>query len=153
MTTYIKYFITILTISLLIIGCVSSRSGNVYSRDQARQAQTVKYGTIESIRTIEIEGTRSGVGAVAGGAAGGALGSAVGKGSGRTIATVVGAIAGGIAGHTTEEKLTEKQGIEIMVKLDTGDLVSVVQEADVDFKTGDRVRVLTGSDGTTRVAY
>jgi len=153
MTTYIKYFITMLMISLLIIGCVSSRSGNVYSRDQARQAQTVKYGTIESIRTVEIEGTRSGVGAVAGGAAGGALGSAVGKGSGRTIATVVGAIAGGIAGHTTEEKLTEKQGIEILVKLDTGDLVSVVQEADVDFKIGDRVRVLTGSDGTTRVAY
>lgn len=153
MSKYTTCLIAILLISIFFTGCVSSRSGNVYSRDQAMKSHSVKYGTIESIRTVEIEGTRSGIGAMAGGAAGGAVGSTIGNGSGRTVATVLGAIAGGIAGHTAEEGLTDKEGLEIMVKLDDGDLTSVVQEADVNFQKGDRVRVLTGPDGTVRVVY
>ncbi|RLC20247.1 MAG: hypothetical protein DRH56_10490, partial [Deltaproteobacteria bacterium] len=100
----------------------------------------------------KIEGTKSVVGPAAGAAAGGALGSTIGHGSGRTVATVLGAIAGGVAGAAVEEGVTQKDGLEITVKLDNGDAVVVVQEADVPFAVGDRVRVLTGSDGTTRVS-
>jgi outer membrane lipoprotein SlyB len=138
---------------LLIItsGCASSRSGEVYSRDQARKTQTVRMGTVEVVRPVQIEGTKSFVGPAAGAAAGGAVGSTIGRGSGKTVATVLGAIAGGVAGGAAEEHITKKDGLEITVKLDNGDVIVVVQEADVQFAVGERVRVLRGNDGTTRV--
>jgi outer membrane lipoprotein SlyB len=137
---------------LIALGCVSSRSSEVYSRDQARKAQTVQLGTVEMVKPVQIEGTKSIVGPAAGAAAGGVLGSTIGGGSGRTVATVLGAIAGGAAGAAVEEGITKKNGLEITVKLDRGEVISVVQEADVPFAVGDRVRVLEADDGTTRVS-
>ena len=138
--------------SLVAAGCASSRSGEVYSRDQARKAQTVQMGTVQSVKAVKIEGTKSPVGAIAGGAVGGALGQTIGSGTGRTVATVLGAVGGAVGGSLAEEELTKKDGLEITVKLDDGKVISVVQEADVYFQVGERVRIQTGSDGTTRVS-
>ena len=139
-------------IAVYLTGCVSSRSGRVYSRDHARQAQTVENGTIESVREVVIEGTKTPIGTAAGGVAGGGLGSTVGGGSGRTVATVIGAIAGAAAGTMAEEGITRKPGLEIIVKKDNGQTIVVVQEADVEIFAGDRVRIITAADGTTRVS-
>ncbi|OQY52449.1 MAG: hypothetical protein B6230_02725 [Desulfobacteraceae bacterium 4572_89] len=138
--------------ALLINGCVSSRSGEVYSRDHARQVQTVVAGTVESVKEVTIEGTKTPVGTVVGGVAGGALGTTVGSGSGKTIATVIGALAGAAAGTVAEEGLTRKPGLEIVVKQDNGPTIVVVQEADQLFAPGDRVRIIKANDGTTRVS-
>jgi len=144
---------TLITILLLIlVGCASSRSGEVYSRDEARRAQTVQMGTVESVKSVQIEGTKTPAGPVAGAVVGGVAGSTIGRGSGRALATVLGAVAGGVAGSVVEEKATQKPGLEITVRLDGGRIISVVQEADVPFAAGDRVRVLTSADGTTRVS-
>lgn len=35
--------------------------------------------------------------------------------------------------------------------MDNGEIISVVQEADADYRVGDRVRLLRASDGTSRV--
>ncbi|MBN2060483.1 MAG: glycine zipper 2TM domain-containing protein [Deltaproteobacteria bacterium] len=147
----IRSGLTFLFLCIFITGCASSRSGQVYSRDQARQVHTIQYGTVEAIEPVTIEGTKSGLGTAAGGVAGGVLGSTIGKGSGRTIATVLGAIAGGAAGTAMEEEGTKKDGIEITVRLDAGEAMAVVQEADEVFSIGDRVRVLTDRSGTVRV--
>jgi outer membrane lipoprotein SlyB len=133
-------------------GCASSRSGEVYSRDQARRVQTVQLGTVESVKPVKIEGTKSGLGTVGGGVAGGVAGSTIGSGAGSTLAALGGAIVGAVAGTAGEEAVTRKNGLEITVKLDSGPTLVVVQEADVAYAPGDRVRVLTGSDGVTRVA-
>ncbi len=138
--------------AVLLAGCVSSRSSEVYSRDQARRAQTVELGTVEAVKPIQIEGTKSGIGAIGGGIAGGVAGSTVGGGDGKRLATLGGALAGAAAGAMGEERLTRKEGLEIIVKLDNGTTMSVVQEADVPLYPGDRVRVITGGDGTTRVS-
>ena len=149
-----KAFI-ILFMALIVVyltGCASSRSGQVYSRDHARQAQTVENGTIESVKEVQIEGTKTPIGSAAGGIAGGVIGSTVGGGSGKKIATVVGALAGAAAGALAEEGITRKPGLEIVVNKDSGQTIVVVQEADVIFAAGDRVRIITASDGTTRVS-
>ncbi|HWT27941.1 MAG TPA: hypothetical protein VN084_00405, partial [Methylophilaceae bacterium] len=73
-------------------------------------------------------------------------------GAGQAIATVVGAIVGGIAGAAAEEGITRKDGIEITVKLDSGPLVAIVQEADEVFQPGEKVRLIE-SGGTTRVSH
>jgi len=144
--------ITALAATLMLGGCTTeSRSGNVYSRDQARTGHALIYGTIQRVELVTIEGTQTGAGTLAGGAMGGALGSAVGSGAGRTIATVGGAIAGGLAGAATEKGLTTVQGVELEVRQDNGQVLVVVQENDAVYKVGDRVRILRDDQGTTRV--
>lgn len=140
-------------LAVLLSGCVGSKAGDVYSRDQARTEQSVRMGTIEAARGVQIEGTKSGIGAVAGGVTGGIAASTIGHGTGSAVAAAVGAIAGGLAGAAAEEGLTKSSGLELVVKLDNGQTIAVVQAADTNttFQPGDRVRVLSGQ-GITRVS-
>jgi outer membrane lipoprotein SlyB len=138
--------------TLALSGCAPSLSGSVYSRDQARTEQSVRIGTVESVRQVQIEGTRSGVGATAGAVIGGIAGSGVGSGRGSQVGAVVGAVAGGVAGQAGEQMATGKAGLEITVRLDSGQLIAVVQDSDEAFRPGERVRVLRGG-GTTRVTH
>ncbi|HLD09159.1 MAG TPA: glycine zipper 2TM domain-containing protein [Methylophilaceae bacterium] len=144
--------IALVALTTLLAACASSSSGSAYSRDEARKTQTVKTGVVESVRAVKIEGTKTPVGPATGAVVGGVAGSTVGHGKGRTIATVVGAVAGGLAGAAIEEGVTRKDGIEITVKLDSGGLVAVVQEADEQFRPGEKVRILE-SGGTSRVSH
>jgi len=143
--------IFLITSTGLLTSCASSRSGQVYSRDQARQEMRVNYGTVREVRSVQIEGTQSGVGAVGGGVTGGVLGSMVGGGRGQVLGAVVGALGGAAVGAMAEEGVTRKNGLEITVELDTGEIVTVVQEADIQFYSGERVRLLRANDGSSRV--
>lgn len=138
--------------SSLLAACATSNSGSVYSRDEARKVQTVKTGVVESVRSVKLEGTKSPVGTVAGGAIGGIAGSSIGNGKGSAIGAVIGAVAGGLAGSALEEVATRKDAYEITVKLDGGGMVAIVQEADVAFNAGDRVRIVENG-GVSRVTH
>jgi outer membrane lipoprotein SlyB len=144
--------ITLLAVSLILDGCASSMSSSAYTRGQARKESTVKNGTVESVRPVTIEGTKTPVGSVAGGAVGGVAGSTVGSGKGSVIAAILGSVAGGVAGAATEEVVTRQQGLEIIVKLDSGNTVAVTQKADEEFKPGERVHVISGA-GASRVTH
>jgi outer membrane lipoprotein SlyB len=135
-------------------GCASSLSGDSYSREDARVPQVVRMGTIEALRPVKIEGTKTPVGAAAGAAVGGIAGSSVGGGKGSYVAAVIGAVAGGLLGAASEEGLTRTQGVEITVKEDGGPTRAYVQAVDAGevFKVGDRVRI-TNVNGNTRVAH
>ena len=139
--------------TLVITACASSNSGNVYKRDDARKVQTVKTGVVESVRTVRLEGTKTPIGTLAGGAIGGIAGGSVGSG-GRTstVTAIIGALVGGLAGAFSEEAITRKDGVEITVKLDGGGLVAIVQEADEQFKPGEKVRIVENSD-ISRVSH
>ena len=140
-----------LTVALLG-GCAGSQSGSAYSRTQTRGEMHVRMGIVESVRPVLIEGTQSGVGAVAGGVVGGVAGSNVGQGRGSTVGSVLGAVLGGVAGQAIEERASKKDGLEITIKLDSGQIIAVTQEADEQFHAGEKVRVLSGS-GVTRVSH
>lgn len=135
----------------ILAGCVSSKSADVYSRDEGLREQQVRRGTVESVRPVRIEGTRSGVGAVAGGAVGGIAGSTVGTGKTSNVAAVLGAVGGGVAGQVLEEGATRKSGVEITVRLDNGEMRAIVQEEGERFVAGQKVRLLT-HNGVTRVS-
>jgi outer membrane lipoprotein SlyB len=152
MTPRVFKWIVVAVIAGVLGACASSTSGNVYSRDEARKAQTDKTGVVESVRSVKLEGTKSPVGTIAGGAIGGIAGSSVGGGRGSAIAAVIGAVAGGLAGSAAEEVATRKNAYEITVKLDGGGLVAIVQEADEQFNAGDRVRIVENG-GTSRVSH
>ena len=145
-------FAAISLAAVMLAGCAGSQSGSAYSRTQTRGEMNVRMGVIESVRSVTIEGTQSGVGAVAGGVVGGVAGSNVGQGKGATVGSVLGAVLGGVAGQAIEERTSKKDGLEITIKLDSGHIIAVTQEADEQFRAGERVRVLSGS-GVTRVSH
>lgn len=138
---------------LVLNGCASSMSGGAYERRQARTAQNVEMGVVDHVRVVQIEGTKSGVGAAAGVATGGVAGRQSGNSAvGKAVGGVAGAVVGGIAGAAIEEGVTRQKGYEITVRLDGGRLIAVTQAADEEFKVGDRVRILSGQ-GVTRVSH
>jgi len=88
------------------------------------------------------------LGTAAGAVIGGLAGNELGHGSGRAVTTILGAIGGGLAGNAIERNATAQSGTEIVVRLDSGASIAVVQGASEQFETGQRVRVLTGRGGS-----
>lgn len=143
----------VLPLALASTGCVSSKAGDVYSRDEARRVMSYKEGTLIGIKKVRLEGTKSGVGIGTGAVVGGVAGSTVGQGKGAIVGAVLGAVAGGIAGSAAEEGITREDALELTVKLDNGENLIIVQGmGDDKFKEGERVRVVN-SAGTMRVTH
>lgn len=143
--------VCMLALAMLSAGC-TNYSGNTYSGNQVRSAQTVQYGTVVSVQPVTLEEDRPAVlGTVGGGVVGGVLGNMVGGGRGKTLATIAGAALGAAGGYAGEKALTKQNGLEITVELENGQQLSIVQAADQQFSPGERVRVLRGSDGSARV--
>ena len=144
--------------SLAISGCAyNSSSADVYTASQAQREETVRMATVESVRGVKISsnnGQPTGLGAIGGGALGGvAAGSAIGGGNGSIIAGIIGGLAGAVAGNAVENSVSTKNGLEITVRLDNGDLRAITQTSNGEvFQAGERVRLLS-SGGVTRVTH
>jgi outer membrane lipoprotein SlyB len=144
----------IVFLACLLSACASSMSGSVYKRGEARSKASVEYGIVEAARPVRIEGTKSHVGESAGavlGGVGGVYGAKNSSGYAQAAAGAAGAVVGGLAGAATEEVFTRSQGYEIVIRLDSGRPIAVVQAGDETFKPGDRVLVITGDE--TRVTH
>jgi len=136
----------------LLAGCASST--NMYSRNDAGRPWTVQEATVVQVTEATIEGRDQGqIGTIGGGFIGHSVGHSIGHGAGSSIGGAVGAVAGAIAGQMMEKKATEKRAWEILVELEGGaETLAVVQPADQDFSTGEKVRLYTRSDGSARVS-
>ena len=145
----------ILVASLAVLGgcAVTPNSANVYSSRQTQGEQSVRMGVVESVREVSIDKGSSGVGQLAGGAVGAvAAGSSIGRGNGAIVAGILGAVAGGLVGQNVEANMVNRRGLEITVKLDSGSLTAITQDADEIFRVGERVRLLS-SGRTARVTH
>lgn len=142
----------VLGLAVVLAGCANpTASSRVYTFDQAQRAQTVTLGYVIGVRPVTIQAAQtSGLGVIAGGALGAVAGNAVGGGSGRRITTVGGAVGGAMAGNAIENASARRQGLEITVRLDSGDVRVITQEADVPISTGQRVQIVT-QGGISRV--
>lgn len=148
-----KKMIILVAIVALSACAMTPTSGNVYRARQTQNEQTVRMGVVDSVREVLIDKGQTGVGTMSGAALGGiAAGSSVGKGNGAIAAGIVGAVVGGIIGQNIEANVNTKKGLEITVRLDSGDLKAITQDADEVFRPGDRVRLLSGQ-GVTRVTH
>ena len=138
-----------LVLAAFVAGCATPpQSGSVYRASQTQNEQVVRMGTVESVRNVVIANPESGVGTMGGAALGGLAGSQVGSGNGSAAVGIVGAIAGGLIGNRIEAHANNRPGFEITVKLDSGELRAVTQEADELFKPGERVRLLSNGYNT-----
>ena len=140
-------------VSTALLGCAQpGLGGSNYSRSQVRGEQSVRLGTVETVRDVQIDAPREGGGTLIGAALGGIGGSTVGGGNKANAAgAIAGAVLGGIVGQAVEKSNGERKGVEVTVRLEGGKLVAITQEKDEEFRVGDRVRILSGQ-GATRVS-
>jgi len=131
----------------------SKQTGTSYSRSEVRSPQNVELGKVIDVTIVQIEGTKSGAGEVLGGALGGVAGKSTGSGTKGDIAAVAVGAVGALIGSRVEEAGTKTAGREYTIRLEDGELLSVVQafdkKADV-IVAGDTVKLLT-QGGTFRV--
>jgi outer membrane lipoprotein SlyB len=141
--------VTILAIPLALLlplgGC--AESPNSVSRSEANTVQSVYFGTITRLDAVNISG-QTRLGAITGAIIGGATGAIAGSSPGATVGgAAAGAAVGGAAGASER-----RNGVEFTIRLDNGDVVSVIQQGNVnEWRVGDRVRI-TGSAGNARVS-
>ena len=138
---------------LSLTGCTPKVGGSDYTSTSAQQVYAVEFGYVHSARTVLINdsNTNTAIGAVGGGVIGGIIGNMFGRGHGNTLATMGGAMLGAAMGGAAGQGVGNQQGVEVTVTLDSGKTIVVVQGADMQFYTGQRVRVTTGA-GSTRVS-
>ena len=134
----LKQFLLIVSMGLLVLltGCASmggSQPGEV----------EIRSGVIEQIQNVQIKSNHHrGVGAVVGGIAGLGLGSLIGGGHGRDVAMVLGAVGGAVAGNEIQKKHDAPQpGQQIIVRTNSGVLVSVTQPVDPGLRIGEQVYI------------
>jgi outer membrane lipoprotein SlyB len=132
-----------IALAVVVAGCATPpESANVYPTYQALGEQSVRLGTVESVRNVILASPPSG----------GLAGSAIGGGRGAAATTILGAIGGGLLGQHVEASASNRPGFEITVLLDNGELRAVTQPADELFRPGERVRLLSNGY-TTRVTH
>lgn len=139
-------------IGFTLAGCVSSSglSGDVYSASEAKQVQSVTYGTIVHTRAVQIQSgdDSNAIGAIGGAVLGGFLGNTIGGGTGRSLATAAGAVAGGVAGQGVQGAMNKTQGVELEIRKDDGNTIMVVQkQGSTPFSVGQRVAIAGSGSG------
>lgn len=140
---------------LLLNGCASDISPDSYADSHVGEASSTYQGTIVSVRPVKVTGgdqlSDNFLGAALGAAAGGLAGSTMGGGKGNLAMTGLGAVAGGTAGAFAEKKLKEQKGLEYVVQLTNGSMMTVVQGPKDVYAIGQKVFVIVGRKGRSRI--
>ncbi|WP_410015029.1 outer membrane lipoprotein SlyB [Sodalis sp. C49] len=149
-----KRLLVVTLAGLTLAGCASnnSLSGDVYSANEAKQVQSVTYGTLVGVRPVQIQGGEDSnvIGAIGGAVLGGFLGNTLGGGTGRNLATAAGAVAGGVAGQGVTSAASRSQGVELEVRKDDGNTIMVVQkQGNTRFSVGQRVAIASNGRNVT----
>ncbi|MGK2946851.1 MAG: glycine zipper 2TM domain-containing protein [Candidatus Malihini olakiniferum] len=149
-----KRFLVITLAGITLMGCanISSLSGDVYRASEAKQVRTVAYGTIVSLRPVQIQSDdeNSIVGTIGGAVLGGFLGNTIGGGAGRSLAAASGALAGGVAGQSAQGVMNRNQGVELEIRCDDSTTIMVVQyQGNTRFSVGQRVAMSSNGQNVT----
>lgn len=131
---------------ILTSGCSTNHySGSEYRAGQVMQGMSVYVGKVVSTRKVKINGLNTGMGLVGGAALAATAGSLVGGGTGRLVSQVLFGLAGAVIGATAEGKMSEYNGVEIVVLLGNNKMIAVTQVDDAPINKGDLVNVLVSS--------
>ncbi|MBW1212105.1 glycine zipper 2TM domain-containing protein [Pantoea allii] len=150
----IKRVIVVALTGVMLAGCsnTDTLSGDTYSASEAKQVQSVSYGTLVSVRPVKIQGGDDSniIGAIGGAVLGGFLGNTIGGGAGRSLATAGGAVLGGVAGQGVQGAMNKSDGVELEIRKDDGNTIMVVQkQAASRYSVGQRVAMATDGSQVT----
>lgn len=154
MKSAVSKIVLISCAGLVLAGCGRNISPSVYSEAHVGEASTTYRGTVVSFRQVRVAPEKleeNATGTALGGVAGGVAGYQFGKGRGQVAATAAGALLGAIAGNLAEGELKSQDAFEYVVELDSGTLKTVVQGMDVKFNPGERILLIVGQKGRSRL--
>ncbi|MCK8045366.1 MULTISPECIES: glycine zipper 2TM domain-containing protein [Shewanella] len=145
----LKPHLIVFTVICLIFGS-SALNAAPYDRNQAVPVEKVEFGQVASVRNITekqlVEDRNTGWKTFGGALVGGVIGHQFGGGSGQDVATVLGALLGAGVGNRYGDNsyYQELRLVEMMITLDSGEQVMVIQDLDqgMIFNVNDDVRVV-----------
>ena len=141
-----------LSILFFISSCTNmSYQPDVVSKSDVKKQQYVVLGSILQITKVTIEGDRE-TGAAAGALIGAAAGESVTDSEPESdIAAIVGGLVGSKVGAEVGSNLTKKDGVELLIKTDSGKLISIIQEiSKYNFEINQKVQIIK-RNGKSRV--
>jgi outer membrane lipoprotein SlyB len=122
---------------------------------QSQTMQRILYGEVLSAERITIRDAPTGRGAQAGSTVGAVAGYALADGRDRWLGALVGGVLGGAAGNAAEKAKKKKPGWELIIRLENGEEIGVQvpmnKKNRAIYKPGDRVRMMSGPNGQTKV--
>ena len=140
----------IATMVVALAACTTTNP-DVIQRGDAQRMSQVQDATVLSWRPVTVDGSQSGVGAVAGAVAGGVAGGSVGGSREGVIVGVLGEVAGAALGNAVERSTTKEQAVEILLQLRNGERRAIVQaQGNENFASGEPVIIVT-TGGKSRV--
>ncbi|MGF6851128.1 glycine zipper 2TM domain-containing protein [Paraburkholderia sp. CI3] len=144
--------ITSLLVASVLSACASVDFGspNTYQRYDVQRAGTVEEATVVRTRAITIEAgsDNSGLTSLISAGVGAFLGSqTIGNGTGRYIAGALTGAASGFVSQKVSQALSQRPGIEIIVRKSSGANVVVAQPDDQHFIPGEHVLLVSTSSG------
>ena len=133
--------------AFLIGGCAVSNPDSPYYTNTSQQQKTARvyYGQVMSVSGVNKNKEQDPWADAAG-----VVLEGLNKGGGQNTSQVIGAVLGGLAGQALGQP-TQPKEVEILVLMEgSNEVAKIVQNNDVAFKTGQRVRVVVGG-GINRV--
>ena len=133
--------------AFLIGGCAVSDPDSPYYTNTSQQQKTARvyYGQVMSVSGVNKNKEQDPWADAAG-----VVLEGLNKGGGQNTSQVIGAVLGGLAGQAFGQPAQPKE-VEILVLMEgSNEVAKIVQNNDVAFKTGQRVRVVVGG-GINRV--
>lgn len=149
------YLLIVCSTAAMLSGCAREISSNVYSDTHVGEASRTFRGVVVSVREVEVTNAEklqeNTTGMAAGAVAGGVGGYQFGKGRGQVASTAAGAILGAVAGAYAEKALSSQNAFEYIVELSNGEMRTVVQGKDTKYAPGQRVLLIVGQEGRSRI--
>ncbi|HEC05024.1 MAG TPA: hypothetical protein ENI84_02355 [Thiothrix sp.] len=153
--TLFTHSLTILIGSTVLLGCsstsapVTEEKAGTIKRERIVEVQT---GMVTGVKKVTVLGKRNSAGNTVGRTVGSIAGGTLGVGYGSVAGSIIGGVLGGVAGSSADKELQKKAGLEISVRLDTGQRVTVTQLAEESFRSGDRVKLIM-EEGQAHVTH
>jgi len=124
---------------------------------QSATMQKILYGEVVSAERVVIQDKATGRGAQTGATVGAIAGYALADRGDRWLGALLGGALGSAGGHAAERAGKKKPGWELIIRLDNGEEIGIqvpVKKKDrTQYNPGDRVRMMTGSGGATKVTH
>ena len=138
---------------MLSVAACSHPSGTTYGDTEVGQTIETAPGSVVSSRIVNVSGEPGFIGAGAGAAVGAAGSSLAVNGPAGLLVAIVGGLVGAGIGYMAEKGIKDRDGIEYVLEMDDGRLVTLVQNRESDEQPlPDGARVLVQLNGQyTRV--
>ncbi|WP_029050071.1 glycine zipper 2TM domain-containing protein [Cupriavidus sp. amp6] len=139
----------------MFTGCAAQpTSPNTYRGSEALRTSSAETVTVVRVRPVTIADTdgmlsaNSGVPGVLGAVVGAVLGARViGNGNGRYLVGALSGTVSAVIAQTAATHLNRRDGVEVIVRTDSGRQIVVTQDADQQFVTGERLYLVSGAGG------